>query len=61
MIDPKAEPLFNTPPRKPIDISGRKPRKAVITRQEIEDNIEPLPDPAYYEQEPWTGNWRLKQ
>lgn len=61
MIARDAEPIGHRPVYKPIDVSGRKPRKRFITREEVLDNLEPRPDPAFYDQDPYTGNWHLKE
>lgn len=59
MIDPRAEPIGNRSPYKRIDLASKR-RKPVITRQEIEDNLEPVPDPAFYVLDYLTDNWILK-
>lgn len=59
MIDPKAEPIGHRNPYKRIEVGGRLPwraRKAIITREEIEDGLEPKPDPDLYWQD-LCGNW----
>ena len=61
MIDPKAEPIGNRTPYKPVDLrpKWRKPeRPLTITREMIEDNLASVPDPAYYWRDPY-GNWHL--
>ena len=60
MIAPDAEPIGHTPPYKRIDLAARRrPTKQCITREEIEDNLEPMPDPNFYDQD-FYGNWNLK-
>jgi len=59
MIDPRAEPIGHRPPYKRVDLARkRRPTKPVITRQEIEDNLEPMPDPEFYVQD--YDRWILK-
>jgi hypothetical protein len=60
MIDPQAEPIDHRPPYKRIDLARKRPTKPVITRQEIEDNLEPMPDPEFYVLDYLTDNWILK-
>lgn len=47
MIDPKAEPLFNRPPYKRIDLA-RKKRPASITLDEVHKGEQDTPDLEYY-------------
>lgn len=64
MIDPRAEPIAHRSPYKRIETGCRLPwrqRKALITRYEIEDNLEPVPDPAFYDYDPSCDVWRLRQ
>lgn len=61
MIDPKAEPLYNTPPRKPIDIrygGGRRCHPTIITREDYQNGV--VPDEALYEYDWQRQHWVLK-
>lgn len=61
MIDPTCEPIGHRPPYKRVDLGKkRRPTKPIITREEIEDGLERIPDPEFYVQDCWTGNWVLK-
>jgi hypothetical protein len=61
MIDPHADPINHRSPYKRIEVAGkRRPTKPVITRQEIEDNLEPMPNPEFYVLDHLSDNWILK-
>jgi hypothetical protein len=60
MIARDAEPIAHRSPYKRIDLAARRrPTKLVITREEIEDNLEQVPDSRFYEPDVY-GNWILK-
>jgi hypothetical protein len=55
-----AQAIGNRPPYKRVDLAARRrPTKQTITREEIEDNLEPMPDPDFYTLD-FYGNWHLK-
>lgn len=60
MIDPKAEPIGHRSPYKRIDLGRKRPTKPFISRCEVEDNLEPVPDPTFYEIDFVADGWRLK-
>lgn len=61
MIDPTCEPIGHRSPYKRIDLARkRRPTKPVITREEIADNLEPMPDPEFYALDYLTDKWVLK-
>lgn len=60
MIARDAQQIGNRPPYKRIDLAARRrPTKLVITREEIEDNLEQMPDTDFYTLD-FYGNWHLK-
>jgi hypothetical protein len=63
MIARDAQPIDHRPPYKRVDLAAKRarprPTKQRITREEIEDNLEPMPDPEFYDQD-FYGNWNLK-
>lgn len=58
MIDPKAEPLFNRPPYKRVDLARRHPK--VITRDDV-IRTDRVPDPALYDYCHVYDVWNLKE
>jgi len=60
LIDPKAEPLFNIPPYKRIDL-GKRSRRPVITQEDIAHGVAPMPEDGFYDYNPDTRTWTLKK
>ena len=63
MIDPKAAPIDHQNPLKRVNNllhPGARHLKLIVTRKEVDDNLEPVPHSKFYDRDFCTNSWVLK-